>query len=96
MVQMAPNNSAVTAIIHGMETYTVQENFYVLQLEITSSKKVENTQQLPGAEKGKKIKALLSKENADDLKLKKGMEVSCEIRKVSPELWRVGTIKKKK
>lgn len=92
MVQMAPNSSAVTALVISLETYAAQTNFYIILLEITASKKVADLPQMPGADKGAKVKALLSKEVADDMKLKKGVEVNCEIKKVSPDLWRIGTI----
>ena len=89
MVQMAPNNSTVSAIVNAMETYAAQNNFYVLHLSILDLKKSSGQVQ---AEKGATVKALLSKATSDELELKKGVKVNCELRKVSPDLWRVGTI----
>jgi ABC-type molybdate transport system ATPase subunit len=90
MVQMAPNSSTVSAVVDSLETYAAQNNFYVVHLGITELKK--SSGEMKGAEKGAKVKALLSKETADELKLKKGVKVNCEMKKVSPDLWRVSTI----
>jgi len=87
---MAPNNSTVSAVVDSLETYAAQDNFYVLHLNITEMKK--SSGEMKGAEKGLKVKALLSKETADELELKKGVNVNCEMKKVSPGLWRVNTI----
>ena len=92
MVQMAPNRSDVSATVVAMVPYATKSEFYLLQLEITSSKKSTDQLQMPGAEKGTKLKAILSKSIADELKLTIGTKVECELKKVSLDLWRIGTI----
>ncbi len=92
MVQMAPNKSSVSATVLAMETYAAQTDFYLLNLQITTAKKSTEHLQMPGAEKGTKLKAIISKSTADELKLAKGNKVECELKKVSIDLWRVGSI----
>lgn len=92
MVQMAPNKSSVSATVLALEPYAAQTDFYLLQLQITAEKKSTEHLQMPGAEKGTKLKAIISKSTADELKLAKGSKVECELKKVSIDLWRVGSI----
>ncbi len=92
MVQMAPNKSSVSATVLALETYAAQTDFYLLQLEIASSKKATEQHQMPGAEKAAKLKAIVSKVIADELKLAKGSMIECDLKKVSIDLWRVGPI----
>lgn len=91
MVQMAPNKSIVSATVIAVEPYTSPE-FYVLHLEITAAKKSTAQIQMPGAEKGDQLKAIVAKASADELKLTKGSNVECELKKVSLDLWRVQSI----
>ncbi len=91
MVQMAPNKSIVSATVLALELYADKSDYYLLQLEVSSLKKTEQLQ-MPGAEKGAKLKAIISKSIADELKLIKGSNVECELKKVSLDLWRVGAI----
>lgn len=93
MVQMAPNKSGVSAIVLAMETYAAQADFYILDVEITSAKKATGQHQMPGAEKDDQLKAIVSKSIADELKLAAGSKIECELKKVSVNLWRVGSIK---
>lgn len=88
---MSPNKSSVSATVLVLETYAAQTDFLLLQLQITTAKK-STEQQMPGAEKGAKLKAIISKSIADELKLVKGTHIECELKKVSIDLWRVGTI----
>jgi len=92
MVQMAPNKSVVSARVLAMDTYAAQTDFYLLDLEITSVKKAAEQLQMPGAEKGNQLKAIVSKEMADELKISAGSKVECELKKVSLNLWRAGSI----
>ena len=92
MVQMAPNKSVVSATVLALEPYAAQPDFYLLQLQITTAKKSTGQLQMHGAEKGTKLKAIVSKSIADELKLAKGSNIECELKKVSIDLWRVGTI----
>jgi molybdopterin-binding protein len=91
MVQMAPNKSIVSATVLAVEPYT-SPDFYLLQLEITASKKVSEQLQMPGADAGDQLKAIVSKSIADELKLTKGSKVECELKKVSLDLWRIQTV----
>ena len=92
MVQMAPNKSNVTATVFALETYPAQTDFYLLHLEIISAKKSTEQLQMPGAEKGAKLKAIIAKSIAEELKLTTGIKVECELKKVSLDLWRAGAI----
>ncbi len=92
MVQMAPNKSSVSATVLAVEPYAAQTDFYLLQLIITTAKKSTEQLQMPGAEKGEKIKAIISKSLVEELKLTKGSKIDCELKKVSVDLWRVGSI----
>jgi len=92
MVQMAPNKSTVSATVLAMETYAAQADFYILDLEINTSKKAADQLQMPGAEKGSQLKAIVSKSMADELKISAGSKVECELKKVSLNLWRAGSI----
>lgn len=92
MVQMAPNNSSVSAKVLALETYAAQTDYYLLHLGIKTSKEITEQLQMPGAEKAAKLKAIVSKVIADELKLVKGSMIECELKKVSIDLWRVGTI----
>lgn len=89
---MAPNKSIISATIVDLENYTIQPDFYLLQLQVTSAKKSAEQIQMPGAEKGDSIKAIVAKMMVDDLKLGKGLNVECELKKVSLNLWRVQSI----
>lgn len=91
MVQMAPNKSIVSATVLASGHYADKSDFYLLEMEVLSLKKTEQLQ-MPGAEKGAKLKAIISKEIADELNLRKGVKVDCELKKVSVDLWRVGAI----
>lgn len=92
MVQMAPNKSRVTATVLALETYAAQTDFYLLQLQVTAEKKSTEQLQMTGAEKGAKLKAIVAKAIADELKLVKGTTIECELKKVSIDLWRVGSV----
>lgn len=92
MVQMAPNKSTVSAIVLSMDTYAAQADFYLLDLEITSAKKSTEQLQMPGAQKGDQLKAIVSKSMADELKISAGSKLECELKKVSLYLWRAGSI----
>lgn len=92
MVQMAPNKSSVSAIVLALETYAAQADFYILDLKIKSSKKATAQHQMPGAEKDDQLKAIVSKSIAEKLKLTKGSKIECELKKVSIDLWRMGSI----
>lgn len=92
MVQMAPNKSIISATVVDLENYAAQPDFYLLQLQVTSSKKSTDQIQMPGTEKGARIKAIVAKTTVDDLKLVKGTKVECELKKVSLDLWRVQSI----
>jgi len=92
MVQMAPNKSSVSATVLALEPYAAQTNFFLLQLQITTAKKSTELPQMPGAKKGEKMKAIVSKSIAEELELTKGSKIECELKKVSIDLWRVGTI----
>ncbi len=95
MVQMAPNKSIVSATVLAVEPYAAQPDFYLLNLEITAAKKATAQMQMPGAEKGDKLKAIVSKSMADELKLSAGTKVECELKKVSLDLWRMQSISAK-
>lgn len=92
MVQIAPNKSSISATVLALETYAAQMDFYLLHLGIKTSKKVTGQLQMPGAEKAAKLKAIVSKTIADELKLVKGSRIECELKKVSIDLWRIGTL----
>ena len=92
MVQMAPNKSHVSATVLALEPYAAQTGFYLLQLKIKTANKSTEQLQMPGAEKDAKLKAIVSRSVAEELKLAKGSLIECELKKVSPDLWRVSTI----
>lgn len=94
MVQMAPNKSFITATVLSMEPYAAQQGFFILQLQVTSSKKTEQLQ-MPGAEKGATLKAITTAADVEQLKIVAGSKVECELKKVSIDLWRVIEIKVK-
>lgn len=79
-------------IIEISKTLRHNSIFYLLQLQVSSSKKSAERIQMPGAEKGTILKTIVSKSMVDDLKISKGLKVECKLKKVSLDLWRVQTI----
>jgi hypothetical protein len=91
MVQMAPNKSIVSATVLAIEPYT-SPGFDLLSLEVTTAKKLADQLQMPGANAGDQLQAIVSQSMIQVLKLTKGSKVQCELKKVSLNLWRVQSV----
>ena len=89
---IAPNLLNITANILDVKPYVSQDNFSVLELEITSSKAVANKRAMQGAQEGQHVKAIMSNEMVQEAKLKTGDSIACNLQKVSLDLWRVNTM----
>lgn len=89
---IAPNLLNVTANILGVKPYVKQDQFSVLELEVTSSKAVANKRSMPGAQEGHRIKAIMSNDMIHEAKLNPGDSIACTVQKVSLDLWRVNKI----
>jgi hypothetical protein len=93
---MVPNQLLVIAVVSKLETYAAQEDFFLATLYIHESKAIKSKTQMPGAEKGREIKALLAKQIAHELKIEVGTTLECEIQKVAVSLWRIDFVITKK
>jgi len=89
---IAPNQTLVTATVTSISDYPEQPDFHLVQLHILESRALPMYIQMPGAEKGKDVSALLSRLMAIELGIAKDVLLECEIQKISINLWRIDFI----
>jgi len=91
MTKIAPNQTLVTATVTQIEDHT-DTGFHLVHLQILESRPLPAHTQMPGAEKGKELSALLSKQMAVETGVTKDSLLECEIQKIDINLWRIDFI----
>lgn len=89
MPQMKPNSAIVEARVTHIETYSRQDDFNILSLDVKKALPKEDEGFMFDKEKDACIKALVSKEAAETAHLKDNIVITVELKKVSIDLWRI-------
>jgi hypothetical protein len=88
MVQMIPNAALIQGTVTAIEKYTLQEGFFVVTLLVANAGEKEGMQFLGNGIINKAIKILVSGQLQKKLQLEPNSNITGEIKKTSPFLWR--------
>ncbi|NOT91393.1 hypothetical protein [Ferruginibacter sp.] len=95
MVQMIPNAALINGTVTAIENYAAQEGFFILSLLVADAGEKKGVKFLGNDLINKEIKILVSGDLQKKLQLQPSKNISGEIKKTSPFLWRAveGTFK---
>jgi hypothetical protein len=88
MVQMMPNAALIQAMVLAAEPYPAQVGFYVVSLLVKQASEKSGKRFLGSDLQQKEVKVLVSQSLTEQLNLTAGQQLSGEIKKVSPVMWR--------
>lgn len=89
MVQMIPNSAVITAVVDSIKPYTKQEGYSILLLKVQMALPKGNEKFLYNRKEDEKMKAIVSNADCDSIALQNKKKIKAEVRKVSPQLWKV-------
>lgn len=88
MVQIIPNAALIQGTVTAMEPYLKQEGFFIVTVLIAGAGEKEGMRFLGNDLTKKEITILVSGDLQKQLKLQPAINISGEIKKASPVLWR--------
>lgn len=88
MVQIIPNAAIIKGAVISAENYAEQEGFFVITVLVADAEEKKGVKFLGETIAAKEIKILVSGDLQKKLKLQSLVNISGEIKKINPFLWR--------
>ena len=85
---MIPNVALITGTVTAIENYAAQEGFFILSLLVAGADEKKSVKFLGDDLINKEIKILVSGDLQKKLQLQPSKNITGEIKKISPFLWR--------